>query len=105
MQCKRADVNGRVITTEGGMPSKQAAIIVLTIGFLFGAYPAVAHHGLEPYDKDHPVTLTGIVTEWEFVNPHVRVHFDVKEENGTVTGWVAESTPPQKIYRGGWNRN
>jgi uncharacterized protein DUF6152 len=87
------------------MSRKLLPALLLAASFLVMTKPMFAHHGLEPYDKEHPVTLTGTVTQWDFVNPHVRVHFDVKEENGMVTSWVAESTPPQKIYRGGWNRN
>jgi len=86
------------------MKNRLLMTVALAGALAVSASSLFAHHGLAPYDKDHPITLTGTVTDFEFTNPHVRVHFDVKEENGTVTNWVAESAPPQKMYRAGWSR-
>jgi uncharacterized protein DUF6152 len=86
------------------MKRKLLVVLALAVGLVVVVSPLFAHHGLAPYDKDHPVTLTGTVTEFDFVNPHVRVRFEVKDANGGVTTWVAESAPPQKMYRAGWNR-
>ena len=46
--------------------------------------------------------MTGTVTQYEFANPHTRIHFEVKDEQGNVVKWVAESAPPQRLYRAGW---
>jgi uncharacterized protein DUF6152 len=87
------------------MKSKLPIVLTVAVGCLLTAAPIFAHHAGSFYDRNHPVSLTGTVTEFEFTNPHVRIHFDVKDENGVVTNWVAESAPPQRIYRAGWNRN
>jgi uncharacterized protein DUF6152 len=87
------------------MKCKLAIVGAVTFGlFLVGA-PVFAHHAQGTYDRDHPITVTGTVTEFEFINPHVRIHFDVKDENGVVVHWVAETAPPQRLFRVGWNRN
>jgi Family of unknown function (DUF6152) len=47
--------------------------------------------------------LTGTVTEYMFTNPHVQIHIDVKDENGNVQKWIAETASPQRLFTFGWN--
>ena len=69
---------------------------------LMASLPLLAHHAGATYDTEHPVTLTGTVTEYQLVNPHTQIHFDVKDAQGNVVNWVALSGPPQRLYRSGW---
>jgi uncharacterized protein DUF6152 len=57
------------------------------------------------YDFSHPVTLTGTVTEYDYSSPRVRIHFDVKDKNGTASKWTVETASPLKIYRAGWKKD
>ena len=67
--------------------------------------PGLAHHSGAVYDRENPITLTGTVTEFEFVNPHARIHFEVKDANGNVVKWMAISGPPQTLFRqDGWTK-
>jgi ABC-type uncharacterized transport system permease subunit len=44
---------------------------------------ASAHHSNAPhYDRDKPITIEGVVTEFEFVNPHAFLHIAALDENG-----------------------
>ena len=74
-------------------------VLLLVSGTMF------AHHAGSLYDREHAVTLTGTVTEYLFSNPHAQIHFEVKDESGNVTKWVAETAGPQRLLRSGWNRN
>ena len=74
-------------------------VLLLVSGTMF------AHHAGALYDAKHPVTLTGTVTEFLFTNPHAQIHFEVKDESGNVTKWVAETAGPQRLLRSGWNKN
>jgi hypothetical protein len=65
--------------------------------------PMFAHHGGAQYDTKHPVTITGTVTEYIFTNPHVQIHFDVKDETGNTEKWIAETASPQRLFGFGWN--
>ena len=85
------------------MKNKRLAVFAVAAGLLVLSGPLFAHHAASTYDQEHPVTLTGTVTEFRFVNPHVLVIFEVKEEGGTVVTWAAGSAPPQRLYRAGWN--
>jgi hypothetical protein len=74
-------------------------------GLLMLSGPAFAHHGRSNYDMTHPVTVKGIVTEFEWANPHTLIHFNVTDENGKVEEWVAETNSPNTLSRQGWSRN
>jgi hypothetical protein len=65
---------------------------------------AFAHHGSRvSYDLKKMVTLTGTVSEFQWQNPHVYVLFDVKDENGVVTNWGAETYSPAVMTHSGWD--
>jgi len=77
------------------------------ISFLF-CLPALvlAHHGFAvEFDKNNPVTLTGVVTKMEFMNPHMYFYVDVKGKDGKVVNWAFEGGPPNVIYRQGWRKD
>ena len=54
------------------------------------ATPSFGHHGSNiVYDLTQSVTVTGTVTEFQFVNPHVQLLFDVTDEDGNAENWLA----------------
>jgi hypothetical protein len=61
---------------------------------------AWGHHGLANFDQTTRITVSGTVTAFRFVNPHVVVEFDVKDDMGHVQGWQAELTTPARLK--GW---
>ena len=65
----------------------------------------LAHHGTAGYDMDKIVTLKGVVTSFEFVNPHAELRVDVTDENGHTVSWLAETNNPNRLARRGWNRD
>ena len=85
------------------MKSKRLAILAAFVSLLVGSGPLVAHHSTAMYDMEHLVTFTATVTGFEFVNPHVLIHFEVRDESGNVEKWTALTAPPQRLYRAGWS--
>jgi Family of unknown function (DUF6152) len=76
------------------------------LGGLLTADPVVAHHAFAAeYDGTKPVTLRGVVTKMEWINPHAWIHLDVKNADGTVTQWMIEGAAPNALVRRGFNRN
>lgn len=75
-----------------------AAATVLVLGL--AGPPLDAHHGSAvSYDISSQVTLTGVVTEWVWRNPHCFVLFDVTDEQGKVVNWGAETHPTNFMVR------
>ncbi len=83
---------------------------VLTLVMIFAGLsvsaPLRAHHGETNYDTEKMTTVKGIVTEFQFINPHVQVFMDVKNDKGEIEKWSAEARSPTMLVRvGGWDKN
>jgi len=48
------------------------------------------------------IEVSGVVTEFRFVNPHARVYFDVINEDGEPETWMAEGDASVALRRSGW---
>jgi hypothetical protein len=72
---------------------------VALVGAAFAAAPTVAHHGQAAYDRDKTVSVTGTVTQFEFVNPHVLIHVEVAEAGAKSVEWAGELTSPNRLAR------
>ena len=76
------------------------------VGALMVVAPMAAHHSFAAeYDSKKPVTLKGIVTKVEWMNPHVYFYLDVTDDNGKTTNWALEMGAPSGLQRQGWTRN
>jgi len=69
------------------------------------AAAAVAHHGPGQFDSSIPVTVTGVVTDIRYVNPHGYVYFDVTDESGDVVPWRCELQAGSLLRRAGWTED
>jgi Family of unknown function (DUF6152) len=80
-------------------------LILLAAALLVIAAVASAHHGTANYDTTKSVSVTGIITDFEFVNPHVEVFMDVEDAKGKVVAWKGELTSPNRLSRSGWHKD
>ena len=64
----------------------------------------LAHHGTGTYDSTKSVTLSGVVTEFAFTNPHAALYFDAKDPSGKVVNWAIEMNSPGVLRRAGWTK-
>src|SRR5438128_2196021 len=72
-------------------------------GLLCPLVQAFAHHSFAAeYDEKQVITLKGVVTKFEWMNPHVRFYVDVKDAKG-VTNWDLELMSPNTLKRAGWD--
>ena len=85
------------------------SVIVLAAGFVVlsaAALPVLAHHSFAAeFDASKPITLVGVVTKVEWMNPHTHFYMDVKDESGKVTNWDLETGSPNALSRRGWTRH
>ncbi len=85
---------------------KKLAIAVAGVALLSMAAPVWAHHAFAAeFDEKRPIKLAGTVTKWELVNPHTRIHMDLKHPDGTVTAWTVEGGSPNALLRKGFTKN
>lgn len=75
----------------------------VTVCLLVFSGPALAHHGGGAYDAAHPLTMTGTVKEFLYIQPHPLITLDVKDGQGAVTEWSVEMTAPNHLSHYGWN--
>ena len=73
---------------------------------LFSALPMVAHHAVSAeFNAEKVITLKGVVSKVDWVNPHIFVYFDAKDESGKTVTWSFEGLPPGVLHRGGVTRD
>ena len=78
----------------------------LAFVMLSAAAPVLAHHGFAvEFDPKNPITLAGVVTKMEFMNPHIFLYVNVKGKDGKVVNWALEGSPPNVLYRQGWRKD
>jgi Family of unknown function (DUF6152) len=80
-------------------------LIALAAGVLLVSTPVRAHHSVAMYDLTHQSSIKGIVTSFEWTNPHVYIYIDVTDDKGNVRNWFAEGNSPNIMARIGWTRN
>jgi hypothetical protein len=54
------------------------------------------------FDLSREITVSGVVTEYELGNPHLRIYFDV-DNAGTTEKWMAEGGSRTVLIRKGWD--
>jgi hypothetical protein len=87
------------------MKTRAFSILALAVGFLISSVPLFAHHGASAYDSKKLTTLKGTVTDFQFMNPHSEIFFQVKNADGKVDKWSAEAASMVTMSRLGWSKN
>src|ERR1700674_4038425 len=80
--------------------------LIIIAGVLLASGPLLAHHGEANYDTTKVVSVKGTVTDFQFINPHVQIFLDVKNDKGEIEKWSCEARSPIMLVRvGGWDKN
>ena len=89
------------------MRNKLSILIAAFVAFLTTSGTILAHHGSGvSYDMSKMVTTEGTVTEFQWRNPHVYVMYDVKDAQGNVANWGAETHAPVVCEnQDGWTKS
>ena len=79
--------------------------LTITFSVLLVSAPLQAHHGETNYDTEKTTTVKGTVTTFLFINPHVQIFLDVKNDKGEIEKWSGEARSPTMLVRvGGWDK-
>ncbi len=89
------------------MKNRAFAMLAVSMGVFAATVPLMAHHSFAAeYDANKKVTLKGVVTKVEWMNPHAYFYLDVKDEGSDKTiNWALEMGPPRLLEKQGWTKN
>jgi hypothetical protein len=72
---------------------------------LFHAPLARSHHSNVAFEVTKVITITGVVKDFQWRNPHTWVTLAVKDANGKTVEWSVEGRAPGVLLRAGWARD
>ena len=82
------------------MRFRAIGLVVIGIGVL--AASTMAHHSVPgQFDTSKPMTLKGVIAKVDWINPHIYVHLEVKEADGTTARWALSTLPTAMMRRAG----
>jgi hypothetical protein len=68
--------------------------------------PVLAHHSFAPYETTLQMKLSGVVTDFKWVNPHVYIELDgTDSKSGEKKHWLVECASTSILNRAGWKFN
>ncbi len=66
---------------------------------------AHGHHSFAAeFTAEETATITGVVAEIWFRNPHVRYFIDVSNDDGEIQRWDTRGSSPTLLVRKGWTK-
>ena len=85
--------------------SAPLAATVIAVGML-SIVPLRAHHSFAPYESTLQIKLSGVVTDFRWVNPHVYIEIDAPDATtGEKRHWLVECASTSILNRAGWRFN
>lgn len=69
------------------------------------AAPLSAHHSFAMFDTAKNITIAGVVTSFEWTNPHAYIEVDAADGKGGKTHWSLELGSTSILMRAGWKFN
>ena len=73
------------------------SITVVLAAFVVGFFgESQAHHSFAIYAIDNKIQRTGVLTLFEFSQPHIRLVLEAELEDGSMETWEIESMAPRR---------
>lgn len=85
-------------------PIACACVVAMVVLASTGAAVSAHHSFAAEFDFQKPVTLKGIVVQWEMINPHGWITIDVPGQDGRTARWMVETSNPNGLMRLGWTK-
>ena len=79
---------------------KHAFLATVLAVFVASVIPATAHHSNPLYfDMSTAITLEGQVLRMEWINPHILLFLQTKNEKGELETWIIQGATPSNAIR------
>jgi hypothetical protein len=76
------------------------------LAVLAGSPPASAHHSVVAFNGEQTVKVTGVVTEFQWMNPHVTIVVEGTAKDAVLkVRWAVEMQAPNAMMEQGWARD
>lgn len=80
----------------------KAAVVALMAVMVGVPASAFAHHSFAMFNRDQTMSVTGMVKDYEWSNPHVWIHVMVTDAKGVPREWGFEMQSIAQDSRAGW---
>lgn len=86
------------------MKSALVVGLVAIAGAWSAPVPVLSHHSNSAYFVEKVDTVTGVVKEWQWVNPHTWLFLTADDGKGGKVEWQLEGRAPGVLLRAGWTK-
>jgi len=84
------------------MRTRLASLFLVSVVSIAATATLVAHHSVPgQFDMSKPVTLKGVISKIDWINPHIYIHLDVKDADGSTNTWALATLPTAMMRRAG----
>lgn len=83
---------------------KLKALLFLALSLAALPRVSAAHHSFAAFDSSKTVTVSGMVREFQWANPHAWIQLAVNGPSGTIEEWSIEGGSPNMLTRQGWRK-
>ena len=81
------------------------AILTTMVLIAVCAAPLMAHHSVaSEFDASKVMTIKGVITRLEWINPHAWIYMEVKTVDGKIESWRVELGAPNSLFRDGFRK-
>jgi Family of unknown function (DUF6152) len=87
------------------MRAQVVALSAVLGAAFFAVTPGLAHHSNVAFEVTKVVTITGVVKDFQWRNPHTWVLLTVDDGKGGKVDWAVEGRAPGILLRAGWSKN
>jgi hypothetical protein len=82
--------------------TKLGLIGLAGLAVLLSGTPLLAHHAFSAFDMSKTITVSGVVKEFQWINPHSWIQMMVTDASGNAMEWSIEMGAPSSLVRQGW---